>query len=140
MIVGFISLAEWPSECRQGDFVIGVLGTSRVADELEACTAGLRAGIQPVRVERYASADVIGRCHILFVPFSMTRQIRRVVSMIAHASTLVITEKHGALEEGSAINFVILDGQVKYQLSEANAGRYGIRFSDALSQRAVSTL
>ncbi len=79
---------------------------SEVTSELELYTKGKKVGTQDINIIRYKSPKEITNCHILFVPFDKTKQMPEILGMLNGKSTLIITEKAGALEEGSAINFV----------------------------------
>jgi hypothetical protein len=68
------------------------------------------------------------------VPFVRTKQLTEVIATLGSKSTLIITEKTGALGEGAAINFVILDDRMKFELKPENANKYGIKFSAKLQE------
>src|SRR5512133_716278 len=138
-IYNFSRMIEWPASYRTGNFIIGILGTSEVAGELENYTKGKKVGTQDIQVIRYKTPAEIQQCHILFVPFVRTKQLPEVVSTLGTKSTLIITEKSGALTEGSAINFIILDDKMKFELKADNATKYGIKFSSKLQEMSGGT-
>jgi len=139
-IYNFSRLIEWPANYRTGNFIIGVLGTTEVAAELEVYTKGKRVGTQTIEVIRYKAPSEIQNCHILFVPFARTKQVTEVVAAMSGKSTLIITEKNGALNEGSAINFIIIQDKMKFELKPENANRYGIKFSSKLTEMSLSSM
>ena len=136
-IYNFSRLIEWPAEYRTGNFVIGVLGTSEVAVELEAYTKGKKVGVQDIEVIRYKTPQEIANCHILFVPFARTKQVPELIAALKGKSTLIITEKNGALDEGAAINFVMIEDKMKFELKAENANKYGIKLSSKLSEMSL---
>lgn len=133
-IYNFSRLIEWPANYRTGDFIIGILGTAEVASELEAYTKGKKVGAQNIQVIRYKTPAEIQQCHILFIPFVRTKQLPEVLSVLGSKSTLIITEKNGALDEGAAINFVIQEDKMKFELRAENANKHGIKFSAKLQE------
>ena len=136
-IYNFSRLIEWPSTYKTGPFVIGVYaGSSAILGELKTYTTGKKVGSQPIAVKSFSSPAEISTCHILLVPFSSTKQMANILPKIASKSTLLITEKGGAISSGSAINFVILGNSLKFELSPANATKYGIKLSSKLSEMA----
>ncbi|MBN1415365.1 MAG: YfiR family protein [Bacteroidales bacterium] len=137
-IFNFSRLIEWPATYKTGPFIIGVLGTSAVAEELDLYTKGKKVGAQDIQVMRYKTVQEIGSCHILFIPFAKSRQLTEVTSAIQGKSTLVITEKNGALNEGSVINFIILEDKLKFELKAENASKRGIKVSSKLEEMALS--
>ena len=139
-IYNFSRLIEWPANYRTGPFVIGVLGAPEVSSELEIYTKGKKVGSQDISVIRYKSPQEISICHILFVPFSKTKQVPEILGILNGKSTLIITEKAGALEEGSAINFVILQDKMKFELKAENATKFGIKFSSKLQEMSTQSM
>ena len=135
-IYNFSRLIEWPASYKTGSFVIGILGTGEIISELEAYTVGKRVGSQPIAVKQYREPAEVDKCHILFVSFSKTKDLGQMVNLLRNKSTLIITEKNGAVEEGSAINFVLVGDRLKFEISEGNATRYGIKYSSKLTEMA----
>lgn len=138
-IYNFSRLIEWPANYRTGNFIIGVLGTSDIATELELYTKGKKVGMQNIEIVRYKLPAEIQQCHILFITFSKTKLMAEINSMITGKSTLLIAEKAGALDAGAAINFVILEDKMKFELKAENANKYGIKFSSKLQEMAYSS-
>jgi hypothetical protein len=138
-IYNFSRLIEWPANYRSGPFVIGILGYSEVAPELEIYTKGKKVGAQDINVIRYKTPQEITTCHILFVPFAKTKQVPEILSMLNDKSTLIITEKEGALEVGSAINFVVIEDKLKFELKPENAVKLGIKFSSKLQEMSTQS-
>src|SRR4030042_1133205 len=79
-IFNFSRLIEWPATYRTGPFIIGVLGSSAVADELEIYTKGKKVGAQDIQIVRYKTSLEINACHILFVPFARSKQLTEVTT------------------------------------------------------------
>ena len=139
-IFNFSRLIEWPASYKTGPFIIGVLGASEVASELEAYTKGKKVGTQEISIMRYKTPQEIGMCHILFVPFPKTKSIAEILSILNNKSTLIITEKDGALDQGSAINFVVIEDKMKFELKPENASKFGIKFSSKLQEMAMQSM
>jgi hypothetical protein len=139
-IYNFSRLIEWPANARTGNFVIGVLGSTEVAIELETYTKGKKVGAQIIEVVRYKTPAEIQNCHIIFVTFSRTKQLAELISALNGKSTLIISEKSGALNDGSAINFIVTEDKLKYEVNSGNASKFGIKFSAKLQDMASSAM
>jgi hypothetical protein len=136
-IYNFSRLIEWPVDYRTGPFVIGVIGGSDVAGELETYTKGKKVGVQEISIIRYSTPQEIKTCHILFVPYTKTKQIPEILGLLNGKCTLIITEKFGALENGSGINFLIQGDKLKFELKADNATKFGMKFSSKLQEMAT---
>ena len=139
-IYNFSRLIEWPANYRTGNFIIGVLGSSEVATELETFTKGKKVGAQNIQVVRYKAPSEIKNCHIIFITFARTKQLAEVLPVLNGKSTLIISEKSGALNEGSAINFIVTTDKLKYEVNADNASKFGIKFSAKLQEMSASPM
>ena len=135
-IYDFSALIEWPQDYQNGPFIIGVIGESQIYEELKNYTAAKNVHSQNIQVVQFNSEEEISKCHILFVPFSKTRLIPKINKSLAGQSTLLITEKNGALSAGSAINFVIVHEKIKFEVNAENAYKCGLRLSPELKEMA----
>ncbi len=135
-IYNFSRLIEWPANYKTGPFVIGIVGNSPIVGELKTYTAGKSVGSQPIMIKTFKEIADISACHILYVPFSETRQLPNILPQLASKNTLIITEKNGAIEQGAAINFVVIGDKLKFELSPANATKYDIKISSKLNEMA----
>jgi hypothetical protein len=95
-------------------------------------------GNQPITVVKYSTAQAITKCHILFVPFGKTKELSTILGVLGGAKTLIITEKRGALEEGAAINFVIVEDKLKFELKAGNASKLGLKIHSNLENMAIA--
>jgi hypothetical protein len=135
-IFNFSRLVEWPVAYRSGAFTIGILGSSTVADELELYTKGKKVGSQDVQIVHYKAIEDLNLCHILFVPFSKSKQLPDILRITQGKSILIVTEKSGALTEGSSINFIIQEDKLKFEMKAENASKRGIKISSKLEEMA----
>lgn len=135
-IYNFSRLIEWPASQKTGPFVIGVIGSSSIVSELKTYTTGKSVGSQPIMIKTFKSVAELSACHILYLPFSETKQLQNIIPQLASKNTLIITEKNGAIELGSAINFVVIGDKLKFELCANNATKYDIKVSSKLNEMA----
>jgi hypothetical protein len=135
-IYNFSRLIEWPANYKTGPFIIAVVGNSSIVEELKTYTTGKSVGSQPIIVKVFKNPAEISACHILFIPFSETKQMPTILPQLSTKNTLIITEKNGAIEQGSAINFVVVGDKLKFEISPNNATKYEIKISSKLNEMA----
>lgn len=137
-IYNFISkFIEWPAADKSGDFVVAVLGSSPIEAEFNTMAASKTVGSQKIVVKKFASVGEIGNCHVIYVPSSKKGQLGDVKSKIGSNSTLIVSSCDGGAKSGAAINFVTVDGKLKFELNKANAKSQKLNVADALSQLAI---
>jgi hypothetical protein len=131
----FGSYVEWPmaaTDSARSDFVIGVTGDDALAAELERLVAGRTMNGRRI-VVRSDERSSLKAPHILFVGRSRLDVLDR-WRLSDSTHTLIVTDMPGALRRGSMINFVLVDGNVRFEISLASAERARL----ALSSRLLS--
>jgi hypothetical protein len=135
-IYNFSRLIEWPGEYKSGPFIIAIMGSGPALTELESFSNGKSVGSQPITVKKVDVSGDLPNCHILFIPFGKTKDLANILSKLQNKSTLVITEKNGAVESGSAINFVVVGDKLKFEIKPGNITKYNLKVSSKLSEMA----
>lgn len=128
---------EWPVSYRSGNFVIGVIGNPIIIGELEGVTSGKKVGNQPIVIEKYKDVTEMGKCHILFLPSNKSKDIGDIVQKIGTNPTLLVTEKDGLAQQGAAINFIIREGKIKFELNKSVVNKQGLKISSYLETLAI---
>lgn len=131
---------EWPASYKEGNFILGVLGTPPVLKDLETITAGKKAYNQNIEIKQFNSAAEISKCNMLFVPFDKSDALPDVLSKLKGGSTLVITEKDGVLKTGAIINFVNKDGNLKFEINKTDIEKCEIKIAADLLKLSVNTI
>lgn len=129
----FIAYVEWPDSAfaaPDAPFVIGILGNDALAAELQAFTAERFVGKRPITVRRARGPDGLKDAHMAFISAAEMHQFER--ALRAAPSALVVTEWPGALQEGSVINFTLVNEQVRFEISLESARRRNLRLSSRL--------
>jgi hypothetical protein len=116
----FLGYVEWPMDAFEhpdSPFVVGVAGADATADELASVVAGRQVGGRAVVTRRLRPGDSLAGLHALFVG----RQVgQRSASMVAGAKSfalLIVTETEEAFKAGAAINFVVVDSKVRFDVA-----------------------
>jgi hypothetical protein len=133
LLYRFIAYVDWPDSAfprPDSPFVIGILGNDALATELQAFTAGRTAEKRPISVRRLRAADSLKDVQMLFIGASESHQIERAVR--GAGPTLIVTESPGALQQGSVIDFTIVNDQVRFSISLDSARQRNLRLSSRL--------
>ena len=138
-IYNFTKYINWPDKYKEGNFVIGVLGTSTFYNDLTALLSTKTVGSQKFEIKSYTNAEsVTGICHILFVPAENSGMLPDVVKKMKGKSTLIVTEKPGLAKQGAAINFVVENNKQKFELNKSNIEKYSLKVSSTLTSLAIA--
>lgn len=130
----FTSYVEWPPSAfaaPDSAVTIGVMGDDPLAAELSQMVSGRTVDARPIAVRRVGPTDSAQGLHILFV--GRAESARLVPSARSPAlSLLVVSDSPDGLRPGAAINFVVTDGRVRFDVALDAAERHGIRLSSRL--------
>lgn len=136
-IYNFSKYVKWPDAQNSGKFVIGVLGTSAIQQDLKAMASTKQVNGMSIEIKQYSSAAEVGDCHILYVSASESAKFDQVLSKTKSKPVLVVTDKPGLAKKGAAINFVEVEGKIKFELSQKNAEANGLKVAGALASLAI---
>lgn len=131
----FGSYVEWPSGAfasANSPLTIGVMDADDLADELTAIVAGRSVDGRSVVVRRMREGDSVSGLHILFVGKASDGRLAQILSPMKGGATLAVTEIDGALDVGSMINFVVVDGKVRFDVALQPAQAGSLKISSRL--------
>lgn|GEM_PF-1219218 len=136
-IYNVAKLVQWNDpKMREGPFVIGVMGSGNLYQELLNKYATRTIGKQPIEVRKLPRAPVADRCHILFIQKEDRPMLAESLKQGSTSSTLIVTEWPEALAEGAVVNFIPANKTLKYEISLSNAQRHHIEVGLTLRQLA----
>jgi len=121
----FCGYIDWKSAGdKSRPLVIGVMGNDDVASELAAIVPGRSVNGRPVAMRRLKPSDSLDGVAMLFIGAGVDSRAR-VAAKAEKKGVLVVSEGEDGLLSGSAINFVIADDRVGFEVSLPAAERSG---------------
>ncbi|HTH80600.1 MAG TPA: YfiR family protein [Ramlibacter sp.] len=136
----FASYVEWPN----GTFArpdtplsIGVWGDDELADDLAQLVEGRTVDGRRVVVRSLKEAESFAGLHIVFIAQGRMARLGDTLESGPRRGTLIVTDTAGALQHGSVLNFVRVDGQIRFEVSLEAAKQHELKLSSRLA--AVST-
>lgn len=137
-IYNFSRLIQWPASYNSGEFVIGVMGNNDLYNTLGSYVTSKKVGSQPISVKSFSDPADITKCHILFVGNTKVGKLNEIVSKLQGSNSLIITERKGMVDSGSAIDFFMEGDKLKFVMSTQNAQKYNLVVSKSLSDMAYN--
>jgi hypothetical protein len=130
----FLGYAEFPAGAfadAASPVTIGVLGADDLAGELARIVSGRTVNNRQIVVRVLRESELGAPVHLLFIGGLDAGRVGRMVRA-AGSALLVVTECDGGLQQGSAINFRIVDERVRFDVALDAAERNGIKLSSRL--------
>jgi len=119
-LLNFSQFVSWPPEAfssPQAPLVIGVLGEEPLEKELDQIVQGEKVQGHPVNVQRYARAEDVRDCHILFIGSSEEARIAKVMAALKGRNVLTVGDYQAFLRDGGVIRLVKLGDQLKMHIN-----------------------
>ncbi len=128
----FLSFVEWPAQSfahAGAPLVIGVLGSDEVHASLRDIVPERSAQGRPLELRKLKDGERPAGVHLLFVGRAASAALPK---LAAQPGLLVVGETEGALERGAMINFLRVDGRVRFEVAPEAAERRGLRVSSRM--------
>lgn len=126
----FLGYMEFPADPGPS-LVVGVLGADEVAAELAQITTGRNVGNRSISVRKLGEGDALTGLNLLFVggDAALPEAVQRAAEK---NGTVVVSERDNGLQNGSVINFRLVDDRVRFEVSLPAAERCNVRLSSRL--------
>lgn len=125
----FPMFVEWPQTApgsTNEPYVIGILGLDPFGGDLDAIAAEQRVKGRSIRIARFARLEDLGDCHILFVSSSELPRLSDVFKRLGRRSVLTVGDSEGFTQAGGMVNFVKVDGKVRFEVNHEAARGAGL--------------
>jgi hypothetical protein len=134
----FTSFVDWPAEpAPPAQFAIAVLDADGVADALGRLLPAHQIKERPAVVRKIARVRDLGDARILYVGAERAEELTAAVAATAGRPVLLVSGSPRALERGSAINFLLVDQRIRFEVSLSAANRAGLKISSELLSVAI---
>jgi len=134
-LYNFAKFVDWPSGAfpsNEAPFLICVLSQNPFGNQLQQITDGKRVGgrrIQVLFLDRVRDART---CQVLFISSSERSQIKEVLENLRGSNTLTVGDTSGFAQSGVAINFILEQDRVHFEINVKSAQKAGLKLSSKL--------
>jgi hypothetical protein len=122
-LVKFGNFIEWPQRAftHSNSFIIGILGADGLAEELEHIADSGAVNGRPVAVRRLRIGDPLAGINVLFIGRSHNGQLAEILAATKGEPILTVTEAEKGLALGSIINFIVVNGRLRFEVAPRTA-------------------
>ena len=139
----FPGFVEWPAEAFKAStspIVIGLVGAPAVLDELTKLARGRLVQNRPVEARAVDPKELPPDLHVLFIGKGATADLKKLVDGVQRAHVLVVTDVPEGLGAGGVLDFVRIDGRLRFEASVPAANRAGLKLSSKLLSVAAKVV
>lgn len=137
MVYNFIKYIQWPDQNDGGEFVIGVYGDNNVFKTLHEWYDGKPKGAKKFLIKNLNSSSEAASCHVVYLAKSKNKEFENVKTEVQGKPVLCVTDGNGLGQKGSAINFKVVDGKLKFELNQSTLAENNLKASSQLSSMAI---
>ncbi len=136
-IYHFTKYIKWIDSDSTENFKIAILGDNDIITPLERISKMRTINNRKVSIKHLENIQDIEACHILFISASKKNELDAILKKIEHKNTLTISDGKGFAHKGVAINFVIIEGKIKFEINNRALERAGLQVSSQLQKLAI---
>ena len=134
----FAGYVEWPPEATAVSRLrIAVVGDAEVTRQLAVLASRASASGREIDVFSTTRDAQLRTAHIVFIGAGTSRDLRFLISGLANRPVLIVTDEERGLDFGAAVNFLLVDQRVRFEVSVTAAEQAGLRISSDLLSVAV---
>ncbi len=133
----FSQYLTWPKETPSDNFIIGVIGRSKISIPLNKIAQITKTKNKDIIIKQFQSVGDIEFSHILFIPKAAKGLLDQILEKVKNSNTLLISENEGFAQKGVAINFVPSEDNVEFEINRAVLDQVGIKASSQLLRHAI---
>ncbi len=130
-LANFAKFVEWPDGAFASEdrpFVIGVVGTYLFGTSLSEAVSGKTVRGRKIKIRILTAKDNLRDCQILFIGVSDPKRL----ASLQWANVLTVGETDGFLQAGGAINFLVEQERVRFEVNLGGAARARLKMSSQL--------
>jgi hypothetical protein len=134
MVYNIVKYVQWPNEGQLTEFTIGVLGDDQVYDLMSKVYGSKTKGAAKIVIKKLAGTEDMASCQAVFISESKSSAV---ASVTKDKPILIISNGKDLTKKGGHVNFIVVDGKLRFELNPANLETAGLKSSSALSSIAI---
>lgn len=132
----FTKYIQWPTA--SPEMVIGVLGGDpAVVQAFEKMAQSKSTPDRRYVIKEVHRAIDASDCHLLFIPEAESGKLAVYAQQYANKPKILVTEKEGLIKKGGTINFITIDGKLRFELNQDAMDKAGLKVSHQLLSLAI---
>jgi hypothetical protein len=128
---------QWPQGHADKELVIGVVEYGPLEDELKTIASQIRLAGKTIQVRHVSGTEDLADCNVVFLPAFKAKTLPRYLTQSANAPILFITNKADLAKQGSGINFILINGKMRYEINCRAIEARGMKISAAIKGMGI---
>ena len=143
-LYNLVKYTDWPPASPLSDpskpIVLAVIGDDPFGDTLDEAVRDRTVRGRPVVIVRTSDLKALKSVHVAFISASESARAGELVSSLAARSVLTVGDTESTARAGVAVNFIMVQGKVRFDVNQAATKRRNIELSSQLLKLARRVL
>jgi hypothetical protein len=131
-VLTFVRHAEWLQGALPGSIAICVMGRPSMSRMLRRTLDGKTANSHAIRIVDVKAPTDLSSCQVLYLAADNNPELRQTLAGLRNLHLLTIGETDRFLEYGGAVNLLIVEGHMSFEVSLEALERAGVSISSTL--------
>lgn len=127
----------WDSTIPGNEFIIGIIDSSPILEPLEKIAKTKKVMDKKISIRQCSKLEEIDNCTILFIPKNTSFSLKEILEITKSKKILTISEHEGYGKKGTAINFVMINDNLKFEVNIKTLETLGLKASSQFLKLAV---
>lgn len=132
IVLNFLRFAEWPRSESTNSITVGVYGRSSFAQVLRRTLEGKAVNNRALHVVELKYPTELQSCDAIYFATTKETDVRQILNSPQGANALSIGESKDFLQLGGAVNLLVIDGRMSFEVDLAALDRTGVAISSKL--------
>lgn len=137
-IYHFTRHIEWPAPASMNNrFLICIHGKSEIRETLQEALKGRKIMNMPVEIRDVSKPEEAAGAQLIYISRGRAETAQVFIDDYYDKPVLILTEDRHMIQKGSCINLLEKDSRLRFELSENNIRKKGLKVSSQLSRLAI---
>ena len=132
-LYNFTRFIQWPEPAvTQSEFVICVAESAQLHAKLIETVGDKNINGVPIKYRAITHPGEAQHCHMVFLGFSESERQSDWVGALSDVAVLTVSDDNRFVAMGGMIQFVIIEGKIRFDINQSAASRVNIKMSSKL--------
>lgn len=136
-IYNFTKYVFWSDNDTSLTFNISIIGESNIVFPLNEIANSRKVGEKEIIINKIKDINNLSQSHVLFISESERDRLPAILNQINQKNTLTVSDSDGFAKMGVGINFLYINGNIRFELNQTSLERAGLKVSSQLLRLAV---
>jgi YfiR/HmsC-like len=133
VVLSFLRYSDWPQPLPAGaPLTVGVVGRQSFVETLRSALEGKSVKDHRIRIVELKPGGAAARCQVIYFATDKAQEVTNMLQDSSLPHVLAIGESRDFLEWGGAVNLMVVDGRMSFEVNLDALDHSGVNISSRL--------